>query len=165
MSRLDLDAFHALVGGTDYPMFIVTVSDGNERAGCLVGFVTQTSIEPPRLLVCLSKANRTYRVSKGTQQLIVHFLADTDSELAALFGEETGDETDNFADCEWHAGPGGAPVLAAGRGWVAADILARVDGGDHEALLVSPREVEVVAADRPQLSFHQVRDLQPGHPA
>jgi hypothetical protein len=53
--------FHALVGGLEYPMFIVTARAGGEPLGCLVGFATQTSIRPPRFLVCLSHNNRTYR--------------------------------------------------------------------------------------------------------
>ena len=36
-----LDAFHSLVADLDYPMFVVTACDGSERAGCLVGFLTQ----------------------------------------------------------------------------------------------------------------------------
>jgi len=58
------ETFDALVGGLDYPMFIVTAAAGGEREGCLVGFATQSSIDPPRFVVCLSKNNRTYRMAK-----------------------------------------------------------------------------------------------------
>ena len=46
-------AFDELMGELDYPMFIVTAAREGERAGCLVGFATQTSIHPSRFLVCL----------------------------------------------------------------------------------------------------------------
>ena len=43
--------FNDLVGGLDYPMFIATArSERGERAGCLVGFATQCSIDPSRFL-------------------------------------------------------------------------------------------------------------------
>src|SRR4051794_41781759 len=58
-------AVHELIDELDYPMFIVTVAAGGERAGCLVGFATQCSINPPRFLVCLSDKNRTFRVEIG----------------------------------------------------------------------------------------------------
>lgn len=51
--------FDTLIGSLDYPMFIVTTAAGDDVAGCLVGFATQTSIDPPLVLVCLSRANRT----------------------------------------------------------------------------------------------------------
>jgi flavin reductase (DIM6/NTAB) family NADH-FMN oxidoreductase RutF len=67
------DDFHELVSGIDYPLFIVTATNRGERAGCLVGFVTQASISPPRLIVMLSKANRTYQVAQEADRLVVHF--------------------------------------------------------------------------------------------
>ena len=106
------DTFDALMGELDYPMFIVTVAHGGERSGCLVGFATQCSIDPPRFLVCLSKANHTYRVARHAELLAVHFVPADAEPLAELFGGETGDRVDKFARCEWHPGPGGVPLLA-----------------------------------------------------
>jgi len=72
-----------LVGDLDYPMFIVTTrSTKGERAGCLVGFATQCSIDPPRVLVCISRANRTYRVAEDAEALGVHFVPAAAVELA-----------------------------------------------------------------------------------
>ena len=48
-------AFESIVGRIDYPMYIVTALVGEERDGCLVGFTTQCSIEPPRFAAFLSK--------------------------------------------------------------------------------------------------------------
>src|SRR5262249_26595638 len=42
-------AFHAIVDGLEYPMIVVTAADGDERSGCLVGFHSQASIDPPLL--------------------------------------------------------------------------------------------------------------------
>ena len=54
MEHVTESTFNSLVGDLDYPMFIVTVCAGGERAGCLIGFATQASIDPSRFLVCLS---------------------------------------------------------------------------------------------------------------
>jgi flavin reductase (DIM6/NTAB) family NADH-FMN oxidoreductase RutF len=58
----------------DYPMFIVTTAYDGHAAGCLVGFATQTSIDPPRFLVGLSDMNRTHRVALKAPRLVVHVL-------------------------------------------------------------------------------------------
>ncbi len=157
--------FAQLVSGIDYPMFIVTTAADGDRAGCLVGFVTQASIEPARMLVCLSKANATYRVAQRAEVLVVHFLGRSDRQLAQLFGEMTGDEVDKFAQCEWSSGLHGAPVLAQCKGWAAATILDRSDCGDHVAFLIEVVAAEARQPDELQLSFQQVRDFDPGHPA
>ena len=143
-------------------MFVVTVASGDERAGCLIGFTTQASIDPPRQIVCLSDKNRTFRVAAGADHLALHFLNDTNHELARLFGEETGDDTDKFNRCQWRPGPGGVPIVAGTNGWVVLQIIDRFDAGDHRAHLG-----DVVAAgheaDRPALTFQAVRDFDPGH--
>jgi flavin reductase (DIM6/NTAB) family NADH-FMN oxidoreductase RutF len=156
--------FHALVSDLDYPMFIVTVESDGERDGCLVGFVTQASIDPPRLLVMLSKANRTYRLAQTAESLVVHFLHEGNVDLARLFGEETGDDIDKFDLCQWHEGRRNGPILVGTRGWVAGRILGRLDGGDHVAHLLAVDSASVDGSG-PQLAFRTVRGLDPGHPA
>ena len=157
------ESFHALVSNLDYPMFIVAVEADGERDGCLVGFVTQASIDPPRLLVMLSKANRTYRIARAADSLVVHFLHEDNEELARLFGEETGDDTDKFNACEWDHGVSG-PTIGGTRGWVGGEILDRLDGGDHVAHLLAVGEA-CVGRSGPQLGFQSVREMEPGHPA
>jgi flavin reductase (DIM6/NTAB) family NADH-FMN oxidoreductase RutF len=46
------ETFTKIMGSLDYPMLVVTAAAAGERAGCLVGFATQASIDPARFLVC-----------------------------------------------------------------------------------------------------------------
>jgi flavin reductase (DIM6/NTAB) family NADH-FMN oxidoreductase RutF len=163
---VDRDAFDALVADLDYPMYVVTAAadHGSARDGCLVGFASQASIDPPRLLVLLSKANRTYRLACRSEALVVHFLHRGNGALAARFGEETGDEVDKFAGCSWRPGPHGIPVLDGTRGWVAGGVLDRLDAGDHVAHLLEILEAGVDVPG-PPLGYQEVRGMEPGHPA
>lgn len=159
------EVFNDLVDGIDYPMFIVTAAaDDGTRAGCLVGFATQASIDPPRFLVLLSTQNETYEIAKRASTLVVHFLGEANRELAKLFGEQSGAWADKFAECEWRAGPGDVPVLSGVRGWFAGRVLQRFECGDHVAHLLEPIDGAASAGGLP-LTFQQVRDLDAGHPA
>jgi flavin reductase (DIM6/NTAB) family NADH-FMN oxidoreductase RutF len=159
------EAFEALTSGLEYPMFIVTAAADGERNGCLVGFATQCSIDPPTLLVCISKANRTFRTAQRASSLVVHYLGAEDLPLARLFGESTGDDEDKFAHCGWTERPDGTPVLDGCRGWVAGDVISRTDVGDHVATAVRITAAEARNADDGQLGFSRVKDFDPGHPA
>jgi len=157
-------AVHELIDELDYPMFIVTAAAGGERAGCLVGFTTQCSIDPPRFLVCLSDKNRTFRVAQGTDTLVVHLVPEHAENLAELFGSNTGDDIDKFERCSWTEGPGGAPILDECGNWFAGRILERVPAGDHWAFLLEPVQA---ASDTSAgtFAFHRARRMDPGHAA
>jgi flavin reductase (DIM6/NTAB) family NADH-FMN oxidoreductase RutF len=157
-------SFPDLMGELDYSMLIVTTAAGGERAGCLVGFATQVSIDPPRFLVCLSVQNRTFRVACAAPTLAVHFVPREQGELAELFGGETGDETDKFARVQWRPGPDGVPVLSALENWFAGRVLERYDFGDHHGFLLEPVEGAAGRGDA-SLTFHRARRIEPGHPA
>src|SRR3954470_11824668 len=118
-----MESFNALMGELDYPMFIVTTAAGGERSGCLVGFATQCSIHPPRFLACLSVKNHTFRVARDAEALGVHFVPADGGDVAELFGGETGDEVDKFAQVAWHEGPKGIPIVEACRNWFVGRIL------------------------------------------
>jgi flavin reductase (DIM6/NTAB) family NADH-FMN oxidoreductase RutF len=156
--------FDQLVSRVDYPMFIVTTAGYGERAGCLVGFLTQASIDPQRLLVLLSTKNATFRLAQQTTTFVVHFLSEDNVRLATLFGEQSGDWTDKFDDCDWSPGPDEVPVLAGVRGWVSGRVLDRFGAGDHVAHLLEVGNVGI-DTEGPPLTFQVVRDMKPGHDA
>lgn len=158
-------AFETIVGGLDYPMFLVTTRAGERLAGCLVGFASQTSIDPPRFLVGLSKQNHTYRIALDAPGLVVHVLATDQLALAELFGGETGDEVDKFARCDWADGPMGIPVLHDVAGWFSGRILEHFELGDHTAFLLEPGAGEAGQGLNRLVTFQDVRELKPGHEA
>jgi flavin reductase (DIM6/NTAB) family NADH-FMN oxidoreductase RutF len=145
-------------------MFIVTARAGGEPLGCLIGFATQTSIDPPRFAVCLSHENRTFRRGQDAELLGVHAVPAEAGELAELFGGETGDEVDKFARCAWHDGPHGVPILDDCANWFVGRVVWRADAGDHDAFLLEPIAAQAQDGGR-EFTFHRARRIDPGHEA
>ncbi len=157
-------AFHEIADQLDYPMLVVTASAGERRGGCLVGFATQASLDPPRYLVCLSKQNQTFRVAEQARVLGVHFLPAGAEGLARLFGEQTGDDEDKFERCDWEPGPEEVPLLGGCRSRFVGQVLDRMDCGDHVAFLLEPILADAGGALQP-FGYQQAKHLKPGHPA
>ena len=156
-----MKSFERLVGRLDPPLFVVTTGEP-KRAGCLIGFATQTSIDPPRFLACISEKNRTFDAVRSADVVAVHFLGAEQRGIAELFGGETGDDVDKFEHCSWHPGPDGVPVLDDCAGWFAGRVLERLPLGDHVGLLLEPFESEDRGGD-PDLGFQDSKDIAPGH--
>jgi flavin reductase (DIM6/NTAB) family NADH-FMN oxidoreductase RutF len=157
----ELDPFFDLI---DYAYFVVTVrSPETEMSGCLAGFVTQCSIDPPNFLVCLSKVNHTLAVAERSTGMGLHLLGREQVEMARLFGEQTGDVVDKFAAIDWRLGSTGAPLLVEAAVSMEGQILGHFSAGDHEAFLL--RGVRAVAGDHTGLlTFRGAPPLHPGHP-
>jgi flavin reductase (DIM6/NTAB) family NADH-FMN oxidoreductase RutF len=155
--------FQRFVGRLDYPLFVVTTAAGEERDGCVVGFTSQCSIHPPLFLVCLSDKNRTYRIAKQAEHLVVHELPEERRDLAELFGGETADETDKLSRVDWREGPGGAPIIDGLDTWFAGRIVQRLDwSGDHTGFVLEPVAAQA-GGDGSELSFQEAKDIKPGH--
>lgn len=160
----DLETFRKLTGDLNHPMVIATTAAEEERSGCLVGFSTPCSINPPRYLVLISDKNHTYRVAQRSRILAVHLLAEGDLGLAELFGEATGDEIDKFGRCRWSPGPEGVPLLDDCDSRFVGRILERASFGDHVAHVLDPVAAWRRSGVEP-LRIQDVRQLEPGHDA
>lgn len=159
---MDEAAFEELVRREDPPMIIVTAATDSERAGCLVGFHSQCSIDPPRYAVWLSKANHTCRVALQTTHLGIHFLSDGHGSLAHLFGERTGDETDKFEQCDHVAGPHGVPLLTGCQNRLVCRRTAMLEeGSDHICFVAEP--VDATVTEFEPLRFSAVAGLKAAH--
>jgi flavin reductase (DIM6/NTAB) family NADH-FMN oxidoreductase RutF len=159
------ETFTEIAGSLDYPMLVVTTAAAGERAGCLVGFWTQASIDPARFLVCLSENNRTFRLARRADALAVHVLPAEAEGLARLFGGDTGDEVDKFSRCRWHMGPRGMPILDDCPRWFVGDVIERHALGDHTGFVLAPCAAFAAGGSWSQLAFSRIKSLEPGHEA
>jgi len=159
------EPFETVVKLLDYPMFVVTTAAEGSQGGCLVGFATQASISPARYLVALSDKNSTYRLATRATHLVVHVLGADHRALAELFGGQTGDETDKFAQCSWRPGPGGAPILDGVAGWFSGRIIERLPMGDHVGHLLEAGTGQVLQPGSDLLTLNDLGDLEAAHGA
>jgi flavin reductase (DIM6/NTAB) family NADH-FMN oxidoreductase RutF len=152
-----------LMASVDAPLIVVTTSAEGERAGCLVGFHSQASIDPQRYCFWLSKANHTYRVALRSDRFAVHFPTSADRDLARHFGAVSGSDTDKFSGLDFTVTDEGVPLLANLPNRLLVDRVSMLDdGGDHVCL--TARVVSVGGEGRfTALRPSQLGDLTPGH--
>ena len=155
----------AFVSRQNYPLYVVTAQAAGRRDGCLVGFATQTSIDPLRIMVCLSRANATLRTAEHADHLAVHQLAPEHVDIARLFGEESGDWTDKFSRCAWHPGPHDVPLLDSCAAWLVGRVVEQVDVGDHFGFLLEPVAADTVTTSTELLMVKDLPPVEAGHPA
>lgn len=156
-------AFEGIMASLDPPLVVVTTVAEDEPAGCLVGFHSQSSIDPELYCLWLSKANHTYRVALRAAHFAVHFLTTDDLELAERFGTRSGEDTDKFAGLAFSLDDHGVPVLADSDHRMVLDRLSVLDdGGDHVCVTTTVRSTHHQGAFTP-LRVSDAAHLEPGH--
>jgi flavin reductase (DIM6/NTAB) family NADH-FMN oxidoreductase RutF len=96
--------------------------------------------------------------------MAVHLVPESGSELAELFGGETGDELDKFERCDWRPGPDGVPLLDGCPNRFVGRIVERIEFGDHVGMVLEPFFAEEDEGSG-QLGFHRAKRIDPGHEA
>lgn len=159
------DPFASLL---DTAVAIVTLTNGSDHAGCLVGFHGQVSIEPRRHGVWISQENHTFTLTPDAVAAAVHLLGPDDMDLARRFGHETGDRVDKFDGIDHEPGPSGVRLLSALPHRIAGPCSGPFEtDGDHVLLVVDPVEIGAAVGVEPRLEplrLHDVSGIDPGHP-
>jgi flavin reductase (DIM6/NTAB) family NADH-FMN oxidoreductase RutF len=96
--------------------------------------------------------------------MAIHLVPEDATELAELFGGETGDEVNKFERCSWQSGPEGVPLVDGCPSRFVGRILERVEFGDHTGMVLEPFFAELEEPDG-QLTFHRGKRIDPGHEA
>lgn len=133
---------------------VVTTSVGGEPYGLTVNSFASLSLDPPQVLVCLKRENRSYPAFVQAAHFAVNVLAEGQLGLARLFAG-TGEGKFRSVD---HA-PGaasGAPLLAHAHAWLECEVVRRIGSlGTHE--IVIGLLLAHALGDAPPLLFHRGR--------
>ncbi|QGU06907.1 p-hydroxyphenylacetate 3-hydroxylase, reductase component [Corynebacterium occultum] len=152
-----------LMTAVDPAMIVVTTIAEGERAGCLLGFHSQSGISPQHYCFWLSKANHTYRVSLRARYFALHFLTSQDLALAEHFGTQSGEDTDKFSGVDLDPGEKGLPLLRACPHRLVLERLTLLDdGSDHVCLSTRVLSAHGSGIFEP-LRFSETVHLDPGH--
>ena len=162
-TRHAVDVFASRV---DYSLMVVTTGSREaEMSGCLAGFITKCSIEPPRFfLVCISKVNHTYFVAeRSASPSCSTSSARIRSSWPPCSESRPVTSSTNSTDAVGTLVRNGAPVLDECAAWVEGAIMDSFPVGDHQAFLVRPVGGGS-GRHKGVLTFQNSPSLQAGHP-
>jgi flavin reductase (DIM6/NTAB) family NADH-FMN oxidoreductase RutF len=128
MSPVDPRQLRDVMGGFATGVAIVTTRSGDSNHGMTVNSLTSVSLDPPLLLVCLTRDSRTARAVEERGAFVVNLLATPQSALSDRFAKRG---EDHFEGRDVTSNDRGLPVLDRGLGWLDCDVDATHDGGDH----------------------------------
>lgn len=128
---------------------IVTCLDPQgQRVGLTVNSFSSLSLDPALVLWSLRVSSQALPAFGAAGHFAVNVLAEAQMPLSRRFASP---HADRFAEGEWSAGEGGAPVLAQATAVLECATEQRITVGDHE--LFVGRVLRVQEQDLPPLVF------------
>lgn len=141
--------FREVMAGVATPVSVITTLCEGLPHGTTVSAFASLSMDPPMVLVSLDRGSDLLARVQLTRRFGVNVLGAGQADLALAFARKGG--AGKFDGVAWDTACG-LPRLPGAPGWLACDVSALVDGGDHVIALGT-----VVAAectDAPPLTYH-----------
>lgn len=127
------DDYRQLLGQFATGVTVVTTRDREGRpAGMTASALSAASLDPPLLLVCVSRTTDFHDVLRAADRFVVNVLANDQVELSRRFAT---DGIDRFAGVRHTAGGAGAPLLEGVTAHIFCEREAVRDAGDHSIFL------------------------------
>ncbi|TFH79879.1 p-hydroxyphenylacetate 3-hydroxylase reductase component [Pseudomonas kribbensis] len=147
----DARAFRRALGNFATGVTVVTAATAcGRKVGVTANSFNSVSLDPPLVLWSLDKRSTSHEVFESASHFAVNILAADQIDLSNNFARP---KEDRFAEIEFEAGEGGAPVFADCSARFHCEKYQQLDGGDHWIMIG-----KVVAFDdfgRSPLLYHQ----------
>jgi flavin reductase (DIM6/NTAB) family NADH-FMN oxidoreductase RutF/DNA-binding GntR family transcriptional regulator len=149
---VDQGAFRDVIGRFASGVTVITTRSDGQDFGTTASAVSSLSMEPPMLLVCLSRTSETHEAIARAGCFGVNILGDGQAELAYAFAKKA---PDKFGDMELVRGGDGVPLIPGAVAHLVCRVRETATGGTHTVFM---GEVHHAAAtDAEPLTYYRGR--------
>ncbi len=145
------DEFKAALGSFASGVSVVTTKDAAGKLhGITVSAFSSVSMNPPLILVCISKATGSYRSFEESNTFVVNVLHESQKNVSNNFASHADDK---FAGQNYELNEQGLPILADCLVNLECTLKHSYDGGDH-TIFVGKIEKATIQDGKPLVYFH-----------
>ena len=141
--------FRDVMAAVPTPVAVITTLCDGLPHGTTVSAFASLSMDPPMVLVSLDRSSDLLARVQQTRRFVVNVLGVQQAGLALAFARKGG--SGKFTGVDWE-NQHGLPRLPGTPGWLACDVSALVEGGDH--IIALGTVVAAASGDGPPLTYH-----------
>ena len=148
MTDLDTRALRDTMGQFATGVVVVAAVDAGELAGFAAQSFVSLSLEPPLIAVCPAKTSTSWPRVRAAGRFSVSMLASDQAEASNGFAR-----AGQVADVRWRQDDHGVPMLEGALAYVAAELSAEHDAGDHTVAVAKVLGFATLRAEAAPLVF------------
>jgi 3-hydroxy-9,10-secoandrosta-1,3,5(10)-triene-9,17-dione monooxygenase reductase component len=132
-----------------FPTGVVVVASPGP-VGTAIGSFQSLSLEPPLVLFSITKTSSSWPKIRDTGVFCVSVLAEDQEHVSRAFAQSGADK---FAGLGYKPMASGSPRIDDCVAWMDCDITNVVDGGDHDVVIGTIREMAIEREVKPLIFF------------
>ena len=159
---MDADAKKTTLRMIPYGIYILTADDGKGNVGAAtVNWVTQSSFNPPLVVVGVKADSGAHTVVKGTGKFTLNMLGKDGKGAAFTFFKPAKVENGLLSGQKFHNGANGCPILDSAIGAVECVVKEVLELGDHSIVVAEVTEAHLMQAPtgRADAAILEMKDL------
>jgi flavin reductase (DIM6/NTAB) family NADH-FMN oxidoreductase RutF len=150
-SNIDPLAYKQIMAHWASGVTIVTTWNDGVPHGMTVSSFASVSLNPSRVLVCLSRTSNTHDALLVSRTFAVNLLSREQLELGKRFAGLVAGSDGRFQDIKWRTACTGAPILPGVLGWLDCRVVQTVVSGDHTIVVGEVEDGEALDLAEPLL--------------
>ena len=132
---------------------VVTTQLEGRWHGLTVSAFSSLSLEPPLVIICVSRAIPSHEVLEESGSFAVNFLSESQVDIGRRFAGLIDGVVDRFEGVETVSSPANNPLIAGCIGWLDCRLSRVYDGGDHSIFIGEVQAAGTGSGERPLLYF------------
>jgi flavin reductase (DIM6/NTAB) family NADH-FMN oxidoreductase RutF len=149
-SSFDSAKYRQVLGHFPTGVTVITAMSDGAPAGMAVGSFASLSLEPAQVLFCASHTSTSWPKIRQAGKFCVNILSEDQEDVCRVFASKA---PDKFAEIGWKRSGVGAPLIEGVLAFIDCDIDTITPSGDHDVVVGSVRDLEVLHEGGPLLFF------------
>jgi flavin reductase (DIM6/NTAB) family NADH-FMN oxidoreductase RutF len=132
---MDETAKKKLLRHFTYGLYAITVAEDDSYNAFTANWLSQTSFEPPMLMLSVENDSRSIAIIRRTRVFGVNIFASGQRELAGQLGRSYSRNPHKLEGVNYRLGVSGCPILEDTLGWLECRVTAEVGAGDSTVFI------------------------------
>ena len=132
-----------------YGVYVLTVKSDDEYAAATVTWVSQSSLDPPQIMIGLRKGSNTAALVLKTNQFALNILGESQKQMASAFLKHANIEGNTINGYLFRIAETRAPILEDAPSFLECKVDEVIEGTDHDVVLARIINAGVQSEEEP----------------
>jgi flavin reductase (DIM6/NTAB) family NADH-FMN oxidoreductase RutF len=120
-----------------YGVYVLTVKSGEDYAAATVTWVSQSSLDPPQIMVGLKKGSKTAELVLKTNQFVLNILGESQKQIGKAFLKHASVDRNNINGYPFKLGETCVPILEDAPSYLECKVDDLIEGSDHDIVIAN----------------------------